>query len=234
MRLLPDGRLDPSFSGDGVAMLDHGYGNDSARAVVLQRGRIVVAGEGRDTAAGGRFGVARFREDGALDRSFGRRGHRLVSFGRRRLATAYALAVAPTGRLVVAGSATIEDRSPDIALARLTRDGALDRSFGRGGRVRTAPEVFGGYALSVATAADGQIIAAGRAFVDGARDSSDWALLRYSRAGRLDRSFGGDGIVSSDFGTGSDEASALALVPGRAVAVGAIYSSLGVARYLTS
>jgi hypothetical protein len=36
VRLLPDGRLDTSFSGDGVAVLDHGYGNDSAEGVVLQ------------------------------------------------------------------------------------------------------------------------------------------------------------------------------------------------------
>jgi uncharacterized delta-60 repeat protein len=92
LRLLPDGRLDPSFSGDGVAVADHGYGNDSAEAVVIQRGRIVVAGRGRDSASAAGFGLARFRSDGRLDRSFGRRGHRVVSFGGRRLASAYALA----------------------------------------------------------------------------------------------------------------------------------------------
>jgi hypothetical protein len=76
------------------------------------------------------------------------------------------------------------------------------------------------------------VLIAGRAFTDAARDSSDWVLLRFSRGGLLDRSFGADGIVRSDFETGSDEAAALALAPGTAVAAGAIYSSLGVPRYL--
>ena len=47
IRLLPDGRPDPAFSGDGVALVDHGYGNDSAEAVLLRGGKVIVAGEGR-------------------------------------------------------------------------------------------------------------------------------------------------------------------------------------------
>ncbi len=184
LRLSPDGRLDPTFSRDGVALLDHGYGNDSAEAVLLHRGRIVIAGRGKDSAAGARFRIARFHDNGRLDRSFGRRGHRLVSFG-------------------------------------------------NAGRVRTRPGRFGGYALAVAAPTAGSVLVAGRAFTDATRDASDWALVRYSRGGRRDRSFGNNGIVQTDFGSGSDEASALALVPGRAVAAGSIYSSLGIARYLT-
>jgi uncharacterized delta-60 repeat protein len=46
-RYLPDGRLDPSFSCDGRATVDFGYGNGVAYAVAHQRGgRIVVAGQG--------------------------------------------------------------------------------------------------------------------------------------------------------------------------------------------
>jgi uncharacterized delta-60 repeat protein len=220
LRLLPDGRLDPRFSGDGAACVDHGYGNDSAEALVLQRGGIVVAGEGRDSAAGARFGLARFRGNGALDRSFGRRGHRLVSFGRKRLASAYALAAAPRGGLVVAGSATIEDQAPEAAVAWLSARGGLQR------RTRTSPGPFGGYALAVA-ATGRQVLVAGRAFTDATKDPSDWALLRYSRRGRLDR------VVLTDFGTGADQAGALVLTPRGAVAAGAIYSSLGVARYVS-
>jgi uncharacterized delta-60 repeat protein len=229
VRLLPDGRLDPAFSKDGVAILDHGYGNDSAEAVVLQRGRIVVAGEGRDTASGDWFGLARIRSNGRLDRSFGRRGHRLVGFGRRRHATAFALARSGRG-LLVAGSATVEGRAPQLAVARLTSGGTLDRRFGR---VLTAPGPHGGHALAVAAHGRRGALVAGRAFTDATYDPSDWALLRYSGNGRLDRSFGGDGIVHTDFGTGSDKANALALAPGTAVVAGEIYSSLGLARYLT-
>ena len=229
IRLLADGRLDPSFSRDGVALVDHGYGNDSAEAVLLQRGRVVVAGEGRDTAAGDWFGLARLRSDGRLDRSFGRRGHRLVGFGRGRHAFAHALARSGRG-LLVAGNAAVEDRAPRVAIARLTSGGALDRRFGH---VLTSPGPHGGSALAVRAHGRRGALVAGRAFSDATYDPSDWALLRYSGAGRLDPGFGRGGIVHTDFGTGSDKANTLALTSGRAVVAGEIYSSLGVARYLT-
>ena len=94
IRLLADGRPDPAFSKDGVALVDHGYGNDSAEAVVLRGGKVIVAGDGRRASGASRFGIARLRGDGRLDRSFGRRGRRLVSFGGRRIAGAYGLAAA--------------------------------------------------------------------------------------------------------------------------------------------
>lgn len=166
VRLLPDGRLDPSFDGDGTARLDMGYGNDGAQAVTIQRGRIVIAGRGRHHAAGARFGVARFRADGRLDRSFARRGYRTLSFGRQRLAAAYAVAATPNDRLLVAGSATIEGRAPEFAIARLTAAGALDRTFGTGGRVRTAPGPFGGNARAITPLSGGRVLVAGRAFGD--------------------------------------------------------------------
>jgi hypothetical protein len=73
---------------------------------------------------------------------------------------------------------------------------------------------------------------AGRAYSDSSQDASDWTLLRYGRGGRLDASFGGDGIVVTDFGTGEDSARALAMQGGRILAAGSIYSSQGLARYL--
>jgi uncharacterized delta-60 repeat protein len=247
-RYLPDGRLDSSFGSGGFAAadlgsfeearavavqrdgkIDHGYGNDAAEAVLLQRGRVVVAGEGRDTAAGDWFGLARLRSDGRLDRSFGRRGHRVVGFGRRRHAFAHALAHSGRG-ILVAGNAAVEGRAPQVAVARLTSGGALDRSFGR---VLTSPGAHGGSALAVRAHGRRGALVAGRAFSDATYDPSDWALLRYSGAGRLDRGFGSGGIVHTDFGTGSDKANALALTSGRAVVAGEIYSSLGVARYIT-
>jgi uncharacterized delta-60 repeat protein len=233
LRLLPDGRLDASFSRDGVAVLDHGYGNDSAEAVALQGRRVVVAGEGRDTAADARFGIARFRRDGRLDRSFGVRGHRLVGFGARWNASANAVAVTPGGGLVVVGSAAIEDHAPQVALARLDRDGRLDRRFGGDGRVRTSPGPYGGNGLAVAALADGSIVAGGRAYAEAVFGSSDWALLGYTARGRLDRSFGAGGVARADFGTGEDQAAAVAAVRGGIVAAGTIYASHGIARFLT-
>jgi hypothetical protein len=46
LRLLPDGRLDSSFSGDGIALLDHGYGTTPRR-------RSCCSAEGSSSLDGG-------------------------------------------------------------------------------------------------------------------------------------------------------------------------------------
>jgi uncharacterized delta-60 repeat protein len=213
-------------------VVNHGYGNDSAEALVLQGRRIVVAGEGQNTAAGSRFAIARFRRDGRLDRSFGARGRRLVGFSARRHAGAHAIARTPGGGLVVAGSAVAEGGAPAIAVARLTRAGRLDRRFGGDGRVATPPGPFGGNGRAVAALPDGRIVVGGRAFAEAVFGASDWALVAYTRRGRLERSFGAAGIARADFGTGEDEVAALATAPGGIVAAGSIYASHGVGRFL--
>ncbi len=53
------------------------------------------------------------------------------------------------------------------------------------------------------------------------------ALARYTTTGRL------LGVTTTDFGTGEDAAEAVALTPGHATVAGSIYTSHGVARYLT-
>jgi uncharacterized delta-60 repeat protein len=231
-RYLPDGRLDPSFSRDGRATVDFGYGNDIAYAVAHQRGgRIVVAGEGarNHNRTEEDFAFARFRRNGRLDRSFSGDGRRTVNFGGRRFDVAYGLAV--RGRSIIATGSTVvaPERAPSVALIRLTWNGGLAPGFGRR---RARPGPGGGIGRAVISEPNGRILVGGRAYSDASQDASDWALLRYTRGGRLDRSFGGDGIVVTDFGTGEDSVRALTLHDGRILAAGSIYSSQGLARYL--
>ena len=230
-RYMPDGRLDTSFSRDGLATVDFGYGNDVAYAVAAQRGgRIVVAGHGARHV--GRteddFAFARFRANGKLDRSFSGDGKRTVNFGGRRFDVAYGIAV--TGRSILATGSTVvaAERPPAVATIRLGWNGGLARGFGRR---RTAPTPSGGVGRAIAVQPGGRIVVAGRAYTDSSQDASDWALLRYRSSGTLDRGFGGDGIVTSDFGTGEDEARALAIRDGRILVAGEISSSHGLARY---
>lgn len=230
-RYLPDGRLDPSFSRDGRATVDFGYGNDIAYAISHQtRGRIVVAGHGsrNHNRTEDDFAFARFRQDGRLDRSFSGDGRRTVNFGGRRY-VAYGLAV--RGRSIVATGSTVvaPERAPSVAMVRLTWSGGLAPGFGRR---QTLPSPGGGIGRAVLAEQGGRILVGGRAYSDSSQDASDWALLRYTRRGRLDLSFGGDGVVVTDFGTGEDSVRALTLHGGRILAAGSIYSSQGLARYL--
>jgi uncharacterized delta-60 repeat protein len=233
MRLLPDGRLDTSFARDGVARIDHGYGDDFLTSVTLQGRRIVAAGAGRyiDSSRGG-FAVVRYRQDGSRDRRFGRRGHRLVSFGRGRWALPVAVSAAPAGGLVIAGNTGrgVDRRQP--AVARLTRGGSLDRGFGGDGRVRTRVRPSGGGALAAQVDPAGRALIAGDAYADGTRDAAAWAFVRYTASGRLDRSLAPDGLFRDFFSPGADRASALALAGDRLVAAGTVSGSLGVARYV--
>ena len=191
---------------------------------------IVVAGHGSRSIYRTEydFAIARLRRDGRLDRTFSGDGRRTIDFGRKRFDVAYGLAV--RGRSIVAtGSTAVADQgTPAVAVARLTWGGGLS-GFGRR---RVAPGPSGGIGRAVLVQPDGRIVVGGRAYSDSSHDPSDWALLRLGRGGRLDRSFGGDGIVLTDFGTGADSVRALAFHDGRILAAGEIYSSHGLARYL--
>src|SRR3990172_7959173 len=91
--------------------------------------------------------------------------------------------------------------------------GDLDASFGTGGRVTTD---FGGGdgASAVAIQTDGKIVAVGAS-------NGRFALARYNVDGSLDASFDSDGLVTTDFGPGTEFAFTAAIQPdGRIVAAG--------------
>ncbi|MFB6843095.1 calcium-binding protein [Streptomyces sp. NPDC056361] len=92
---------------------------------------------------------------------------------------------------------------PGTALAA---PGDLDPAFGTGGRVTTP---LPGYAEGhdLARQADGKLVMAGLSSDGG------FALARYLPGGGLDTGFGGDGVVTSDFGGGAHAANAVAIQP---------------------
>jgi uncharacterized delta-60 repeat protein len=234
-RYLPDGKLDRSFSRDGLASIDFGFGDADATAVALQRrGKILVAGEGTRNVYRTEedFALARLRANGTLDRSFSSDGRVTIDFGHHLSDSVRGMALRRDGRIVLAGSSGKRDTAPRIAVAGLQPSGRLDHTFGAGGRRLTRPGPHGGYANAVVLQPNGRIVVAGRVFDDGRFDTSAWVLARYGRGGALDRSFGHGGLVVSDFSTGADQVRALAAQQdGRIVATGSVGESRAVARY---
>jgi uncharacterized delta-60 repeat protein len=234
-RYLPDGRLDRSFSRDGLASVDFGFGDADASAVAFQPGgKILVAGEGARNVYRTEedFAVARFRRNGTLDRTFSGDGRATVDFGHRLSDGVHGLALWRGGRIVLAGSSGKRGTVPRMAVARLRANGRLDRSFGAGGKRLTRPGPHGGYADAVVQQTNGQIVVGGRVFDDGRLDTSAWVLARYGRGGALDRSFGRRGLVVSDFSTGADWVGGLAVQrDARIVAAGSVGESQSLARY---
>src|SRR6266568_2136528 len=118
-----DGSLDATFGTDGRVVTDFSAGggifanNDGATSAALQPdGKIVVAGV--TTTATRDFALARYDADGRLDLTFGVNG-KVVTDVDNAHNNAFAVALQPDGRIVIAGQVQPLDRSSsNFALAR--------------------------------------------------------------------------------------------------------------------
>ena len=189
--------------------------------LVLCAGFALLVGPSADAA-----------KPGALDTTFGRAGKVITDFG--RIDAAYDIAVQPNGKIVAVGDSYEQRGTPNgtFALARYTRSGALDQTFGTGGKVTTdfqRPST----AFAVALQPDGRIVAAG-----GTRGGV--ALARYNPNGSLDPTFGDGGKVVTDLQSHVQWAMAMVIQPdGKLVVSGSTrqlgsYADFLVARYTTS
>ncbi|HSQ16830.1 MAG TPA: delta-60 repeat domain-containing protein [Anaerolineales bacterium] len=202
-RYNPDGGLDTTFGDGGSVATDINFKDDYGRAVALQTdGKILVAGTAWEVDTN--FTLVRYNPDGSLDSSFDGDGKLMTNFlGKDE---AYAMLVQPDGKILVAGSKTTT--YADIALARYNADGSLDTAFSGDGMLTTdfASSTDVGYAIALQ--GDLKIIVAGYATTPGGKD---FFLVRYNADGSLDTTFGGDGLLTTDFAGGNDQVYALAL-----------------------
>ena len=219
----------------GVNMTAVGSATDQAEALALQAdGSVVVAGFS-DNGANSDFAMTRYNKDGLLD---------VLLFGTSGIVTtdvsgaddkAFAAAIQPDGKILLAGYATNADT--DFAVARYTGNGVLDTTFNPGGaKPGTISTDFGAgndVAQGIVVQMDGKIVVAGSAD-DGA--GGNFALARYNSDGTPDTTFGSGGTVTTDFSGGADKAYAVAIQPdGKIVAAGYATSSgrsyFAIARY---
>src|SRR6476469_6378967 len=209
--------LDPSFGTDGRVIVDLG-GTRTATA-----GDIAVQPDGKLVVSGwidGGFGVVRLLPDGRLDPAFGIGGAAVPVFGEqdRTGAAPPRLALQPDRGIVVAGPAfsmpPVPNPKPDFGVMRLTPAGALDPSFGQGGKAVFQVGPNADLAQDVAIQPDGKIVVAGySAQTDG--QNTDFSAIRLTPAGRLDTSFGSGGaaIMPTIPDSGFESLSSLALLP---------------------
>ncbi len=211
-----DGSLDTDFAGDGTVTTPIStvptFPLDSAEAVTIQPdGKILVAattysGTTNDPASsnpGLDFAVIRYLANGQLDPAFDSDGIVVTTFpdqpgtwysdGYRDIA--HDIAVQSDGKIVVAGTTNLYSdfsSSPiQFGLVRYDDAGALDTSFGTGGRVITAIHGNESEARAIAIQPDGRIIAGGTTGTD------EFALVRYQASGVPDPNFGIGGRVTT-------------------------------------
>jgi uncharacterized delta-60 repeat protein len=223
------GSLDLSFGHGGKVKTAINDGR--ARAALLQPDGKLVAAGGTDDG----FALVRYNPDGSLDTGFGDGGKTTTAFGDRYGPGAFAIVRQPDGKLVAAGDR--EDRlSSAFGLVRYNPNGGLDKRFGRNGKTTTS---FGAdsaaHAAALVLQPDGKLVVAGERV---GRSAHNFTIVRYSRQGEIDASFGQGGIVTTTVAPGGAYANALLLQPDGKLVVGGFsyrsrhgHASFTLARY---
>jgi uncharacterized delta-60 repeat protein len=149
------GQLDSSFGSNGRVFIDLGTEGARITSLAIQSGNALVAA---GTIAGSEIGLARLREDGSLDPSFGSGG--TITTRLQRPVQVADMVILDDGKILVLGtisSAGFESgaaaepsrdslpsfegsgspprRGSAFVLVRFDRDGSVDPSFGSGGVV---------------------------------------------------------------------------------------------------
>lgn len=163
---------------------------------------------------------------GTLDTSFGSNGLVTTDFKGECRAFPVAIASQRDGKIIV-GNCDNTGIDLDFWLARYNNDGTLDTSFGSSGIVIT--DFFRGVDAisSIAVQPDGKIIAAGES-------NFQFALARYNNDGKLDASFGSNGLVTTKFAAPVDiigEPAMLLQPDGKIVAISGCRGCIALVRY---
>jgi len=192
VRLTPIGLLDPSFSNDGMVIIDFGFIEDSwGEAIALQDdGKIIVAGYLYDLVFDLQCGIARLNPDGSIDNSFGTNGVLIKDF---QSMDNYINNVSMQEDKIVVGGMSYDGDDYFITIARFTTEGIADPGFGVNGYISTSlnidPMVFSAMG-AMCVDAENRILFG--VYSEDA-DESDFAIYRYLPDGESDMNFGIDG-----------------------------------------
>jgi len=161
----PNGALDPTFNGTGVAELSSATFNLASAVVIQPDGKIVVAVNALTSPGPYQVAVWRLREDGTPDPTFDTDG--VAGISDKSEDRVNAIALQKDGKIVIAGSSALATSPTDAAVWRLNANGgpgplngALDTTFDVDGQANIdsgGSEV----ARAVAVQPDGKIVIAG-------------------------------------------------------------------------
>jgi uncharacterized delta-60 repeat protein len=212
-RLNTDGTVDTTFGNQGFIIADFHSDNPGAtageaRAVVVQpNGDIVVGGGEVINASSTQIEFARYLPDGTLDPSFAQGGKLLLPELNKQKEEVFGEALQPDGSILAVGT-SVDDTGGDALILRLTPDGAVDTTFGKGGGLLyTSPfapsNTFSIFAANtIVVAPDGRLLAGG---FDYEQDAFLGTETLHAFVGRLlpdgtsDPTFGTKGLSEANF-----------------------------------
>jgi len=127
------------------------------------------------------FGVVRYGSNGSIDTSFGKHGLVLTDFSNiAPFAIPNSLVIESNGDIITAGQAT-QSPSPasSFALTRYTSAGALDTTFGSGGKVVTAFGTNNAEIAAVTLDSESRLVAVGTVLNTAGLNQQSIAVARY-------------------------------------------------------
>jgi uncharacterized delta-60 repeat protein len=219
----PSGRVDTSFGHHGRVVFrarGHTLYTAFTDVEILSNRKVLVAGYFE-----GRVVLLRLTATGRLDRSFGG-GDGKVFLGRtnRVLCCGPALlTVHPGGRILLVGEG-LHSGGATLLLARLRPSGKLDRSFGQLGLASARPRRAGYFTPLDITLQGKRIVVSGvQSRVDRRRRGfSLFSVIAYAPSGKLDRTFGPEGVQLLPYKGGSIASAAAVQPDGRLVVGGGV------------
>lgn len=200
--LTKDGALDTSFGTGGIVTIDISGGNETPHQAVVQRnGKIVMVGYSSDTSGVVSPQLVRVNPNGTLDNSFGTGGIATAKL-LPQVAEAYDIGMQGNNFIIAGYGRDAPTGTVDLISARFTSSGVWDQSFGTNGLVRVDIAGQDDRARDLVVFPDGRVLLVGSG--KPSATNLDAMLVMLTRAGALDTSFDGDGILLVDLGGPAD------------------------------
>ena len=211
------GDLDSTFGLGGIVI--ENFSNTSnilgIDGVIQNGGKIVVVGQSYESISFSQIALARFTPAGTLDSTFGAGGWTITDFGYDYI-WANAAAQQSDGKIVVTGP-LIDAKRQDFFVARFTVDGKVDKDFGKKGIVLIDFGKTLDRSWDLAIQSDGKIVVVGTTYNG---SNQNMALARLDEKGKLDPTFGINGLVQTDFNGLADHAETVAINSAQQIIVG--------------
>ena len=224
-----DGSIDTNFGDSGrvITDIDPAYQSYINSIAITPDGSIIATGSYeyiRDFQQN-RILVTKYDKNGKLETGFGTNGLVFTSVG-TNADYGYAVALQDDEKIVVAGAANylIQD-STAITIVRYNNDGSIDKSFNHNGSLSIFFGTDNAIAKALLIQSNGNYVVGGVKAPDHSSPpnyaAADFALTSVTKEGKVDSSFGINGLVTTDFSKNQDGCNALALqTDGKIVAAG--------------
>ena len=192
--------LDGSFGSGGKVLYEIGVFTTTTEDVAIQPdGKIVIVGHARGSDPSV-FTVTRYNADGSPDASFSGDGRVSGAFTDYIASEAYAVAIQPDGKIVLAGKAFLNAFPYQaFGVARLNPDGSYDTSFDGDGRAIFSIATQGDAARKIAIQPSGKILVAGDVYYNNPTTGpANTCTIRLNANGSLDTTFAVGGYAFAD------------------------------------